>query len=298
MTKGLLNTLKRFYSYQKERFPLVILVISLLPAILSSGAVISANLTISHILISLLFCVAYLFHIRVIDERRDYDHDTKHHVERPVQTGLISNQELKKLDLFVIAIILITAFVSGIYSTILAVLMLSYSYLAGKEFFLDEKIRKHFFIYNAINFVQMLFLQIFIYSVFAGQFLFSNLILSHFLFTLVGSLIFEFVRKLKIPGHDGTGRDTYTFYLGFKNAIIAYFLLASLNTLLFFRVTSLISTHAFIWLIFSVFSITIISISAMHHWKKRTKTTDQLLQGNFLLFYALFNIIIYLVKLY
>ncbi len=298
MTEKIIKSIKRFYFYQNERFPLIVLIISLLPAILSSGAVVSLNLTIFRVLISLIFSIAYLFHIRVIDEHRDYGHDTKHHIERPIQTGLMSNQELKKADLFAIAIIIIVAFVSGIYSIVLAILMLLYSYLAGKEFFLDEKIRRHFFVYNAINFIQMLFLQIFIYSIFAGQFLFNNLIFSHFLFTATGSLIFEFLRKVKIPGSDGTGKDTYTFYLGFKNAIITYFFLALINTLLFFRVVNLISAHSFIWLIFSIFSITIISISIINHWEKRTKITDQLLQGNFLLFYAIFNIIIYFIKIY
>ncbi len=297
MTKQISTITRRFYSYQKERFPMIILALSLFPAILSSGAIVATHPSILKALLAVLASIAYLLHIRVIDEHRDFHHDNTHHVSRPIQTGLISKKELGKIDILSIAILLGVALVSGVYATGVALFMLFYSYLAGKEFFIGEKIRKYFFFYNAINLVQMLLMQIFVYLIFTNNLSLNTLLITHFLFTTVGTIIFEFVRKVKIPGDDGTGKDTYTWHLGFGNSIVIYIILALANVFLFLRVTNLISTHHFTWLIFAGLLVIILISQAVIHWVKKKRLTDQLLQLSFLLSYGILNLIIYFIKL-
>jgi hypothetical protein len=297
MKKESSKIISRFHLYQKERFPIIVLAISLFPAILSSGVVVSSHPNIVKATMALIAAIAYLLHIRVIDEHRDFNHDSVHHVDRPVQVGLISRGELRKIDFFAICVLLVVAIFSGVYATLIAIIMLCYSYLAEREFFLGEKAHRHFFFYNSINLVQMLLMQVFVYFIFTNVLSLTALLVTHFLFTTTGTIIFEFMRKLKIPGEDGTGKDTYTFHLGFNNSIIIYLALAVVNISLFARISGLISARPFTWLISSYFLAMIVAFFALVHWVKKIKITDQLLQLSFLLCYGILNLIIYFIKI-
>ncbi|MGH2506210.1 MAG: UbiA family prenyltransferase [Ktedonobacteraceae bacterium] len=276
----------------------MVLVLSLLPAILSSGAVISDYPSIVASFAATLAAVLYLLHIRIVDEHRDFAHDTEHHITRPIQRGLISKKELRRISIVSVIIFLGIAISFGIYPLLFSLIMLAYSYLAGKEFFIGEKIRQYFFFYNSVNLIQMLLLQLFVYSIFAGAIPLTILLATHFLFTTVGSVIFEFVRKLKIPGQDGTGRDTYTWYLGFNNSLIIYIFLLAINTLLCLRIITLVSPNSIFWLQFC-FCLGIIAVAiAVAHQVIRTRYSDRLMQLSFLFTYGVFNIIIYFIKIH
>lgn len=291
--KKAIATSQKFYSYQKERFPIAILGLSLLPAALSSAVIVSTHPTGIQVVLAVVASLAYLLHIRVIDEHRDYGHDNIHHTTRPIQAGVISREELWYVDFVAVAILIITAAIAGWSALITVAIMLTYSYLAGKEFFVGEKIRRSFFVYNGANLLQMLLMQIFVYSVFANPIPLNLLVLTHFLFTTIGTVVFEFVRKLKIPGDDGTGKDTYTWYLGFNNSMAIYLLLVLLNAALFFKISTMLSSHLVGLLIFSVCAASLTSFTVLIHWLKKQRQTDQLMQLSFLLMYGAFNLAIY-----
>ncbi len=246
---------------------------------------------------ALVASIAYLLHIRIIDEHRDFDHDNVHHATRPVQAGTISKEELHHIDISAVALLVLIAASAGSQAFATAVVMLSYSYLAGKEFFVGEKIRRYFFSYNAANLIQMFLMQIFVYTIFANPFPFNTLILAHFIFTSVGTVIFEFVRKLKIPGDDGSGRDTYTWYLGFYKAIAIYQVLLVSDTLLFIWIATLLLPHTAVLLSFALGLAMLASLSTLIHTRKKTHQTDQLMQLSFLLLYGIFNLAIYFLKI-
>lgn len=298
MIKKTLATTKKFHSYQRERFPLVVLGLSFLPAILSSGAVMLGRPTLVQVAVTLVASLAYLLHVRVVDEHRDFEHDNIHHTARPVQVGTISKEELRLVDTVAVVLLIIIAAMMGALALILVTLMLVYSYLAEKEFFVGKRIRSHFFIYNGVNLVQMLLLQLFVYIVFANPFPFTSLVWAHFLFTTAGTVIFEFVRKLKRPGDDGSGKDTYTWHMGFSNAIIVYSLLLLLNTVLFFWTVTLISPLSVGWLVFLLVLVVSTYLAALMHWIKKTHQTDQLMQLSFLIQYGIFNLAIYFLALH
>ena len=298
MITTIISLSKRFYFYQKLRFPVVILSLSLLPAILSSGTIVTANPPVFQVAGVLITSILYLLHIRVIDEYRDFSHDNIHHNLRPVQTGHISIKELQIIDIYAMVIFLAIAIFAGIYSFFVGVFMLIYSYLASKDFFIGEKLRQHFFIYNGINIIQMFLLQFFAYTIFAGSISFTTLLILHYIFTCIGSIIFEFVRKLKIPGTDGTGKDTYTWYLGFNNAIIVYLIFVLLNTVFFYQIMIIITGQNTLWLFFSFVLFCISLLFALVHLIKKATHTEQLMQLSFLIVYAIFNLVIYFVKLH
>ena len=290
----LLTTTKNFYLYQKERFPIVVLGLSFLPAILSSGAVVSAQAEFKFVLTALIVSIAYLLHVRIIDEFRDYEHDLKHHKERPVSAGIISLKELKVIDWLAVIAVPLASFYSSIDALLIAVVMLLYSYFARKEFFLGLQFRKHFYLYNAVNLVQMLLLQVLVYTLANPSFSFTTLVTVHFLFTATGTIIFEFLRKVKSPGDDGTGKDTYTWFLGLNNALMIYAVFATVNILLFVKAMHLIEASMTYWIHLSVALVVGTYSTLLINKLRKEEKTNQLMQLSFMVMYGAFNILLFL----
>lgn len=293
----LLSLVHKLYIYQEKRFPLVFLVLSILPVILSS-AVIVAHVTPNpfRVLIALIASLIFFFHIRVNDDCRDFDHDCLYHKDRPVQNGTISLSDLKNIDLILIGIFIVISIFQGIHSFGLAIFLLIYAYFAKKDFFVAKTIRKYFYVYNLINLFQMLVLQAYIY-IFFSQNLQLNLFLAiHFVFIATGTIIFEFLRKLKVPDQEGQGKDTYSWHMGFGRSILFYLFLIAVNSFLFFTLAVSISSQISIWLLSSLLFIMVTLIFAYAYWIKRNTTTNNLLQFVSLLGYVFFNMIIYFIR--
>lgn len=290
----LLTTTKNFYIYQKERFPIVVLGLSFLPAILSSGAVVASQAEFKSVLIALIVSVAYLLHVRIIDEFRDYEHDLRHHKERPVSSGIISLKELRVIDLLAIVAVPLASLYSGTGALLIAVAMLLYSYFARKEFFLGLQFRRYFYLYNAVNLVQMLLLQILVYTIANPSFSFTTLVTVHFLFTTTGTIIFEFLRKVKSPGNDGTGKDTYTWFLGLNNALLIYAAFATFNILLFVKAMFLIQTEITYWIPVAIALIVGTYSTLFINIMRQEEKTNQLMQLSFMVMYGSFNILLFL----
>jgi hypothetical protein len=289
-----LTTISNFYSYQKKRFPVIVLGLSFLPAILSSGAVVIGSVNIEFLTLSLIISLAYLLHVRIIDEFRDYEHDLEHHKDRPLSVGDITLNDLRIVDWMAIIALVLAALYSDLQALLIVVVMLGYSFLARNEFFLGLKFRKHFYLYNAVNLVQMLLLQVLVYTLASDTFAFTAVILIHFLFTATGTIIFEFLRKVKSPGNDGTGQDTYTWFLGLSNALVVYAVFAVVDILFFVKIILLVpNVPAYllptsIVLVFGTFGTLL-----LNKLRKEEKT-NQLMQLSFMIMYGGFNVLIFL----
>lgn len=291
---GLLTTTKNFYLYQSKRFPIIVLGLSFLPAILSSGAVVAVQVETKFVVTALIVSLAYLLHVRIIDEFRDYEHDLKHHKDRPVSTGVITLKELRVVDWLAVTVVPLASLYASFEALLIVVAMLFYSYFARKEFFLGMQFRRYFYLYNAVNLVQMFLLQILVYSIASPSFSLTTLVTVHFLFTATGTVIFEFLRKVKSPGQDGTGKDTYTWFLGFNNALLIYAAFAILNILLFISAMFLIQTSITYWKpVALVLGIGTFSTLLIHKIQKEEKT-NQLMQLSFMVMYGSFNILLFL----
>lgn len=290
----LLTTTKNFYLYQKGRFPIVILGLSFLPAILSSGAIVTAQVELRFVLIALTVSIAYLLHVRIIDEFRDYAHDLKHHKERPLSSGIITLRELKSINWLTVILVPLASLYSSPEALLIAVMMLLYSYFAQNEFFLGWQFRRHFYLYNAVNLVQMLLLQILVYTIANPSFSFTTLVTVHFLFTTTGTIIFEFLRKVKSPGHDGTGKDTYTWFLGLNNALLIYAAFASFNILFFVKTMFLIQAEITYWIPVAIALVIGTYSTLLINKMCKEEKTDQLMQLSFMVMYGSFNILLFL----
>jgi len=140
----------------------------------------------------------------------------------------------------------------------------------------------------------MLLLQILVYTIASPSFSFTTLITVHFLFTATGTVIFEFLRKVKSPGHDGTGKDTYTWFLGLNNALLIYASFATLNILLFIKAMFLTQTSITYWIPVSVALVVGTFSTILVNKIRKEDKTNQLMQLSFMVMYGSFNILLFL----
>ena len=287
-----MNFFSRFNIYQKERFPLAILTWTTVAVVLSSGSVATSHVKIVTILLACISGIAYLFHIRVVDEVRDYSHDQTYHATRPIQRGVISTKELQTLDALSVTIFFAIALCFGVLSTVIAIVCVLYTYIAGKEFFLGEKIRARFLLYNAVNLVQMILLQFFVYSLFSKTWYMSHVLWLHLLFIFINAVMLEIVRKIKIAPEESVGHDTYSWHIGFYTSLSIFFGLALFDYAVFVKLV--LSNISASLLTISGFFMLSLLISIFVHSHKKTKKTEIYLYLSALGLYIGLNLIIYL----
>ena len=293
---------KRFIEFQNERLQLGVLIFTTSAVVLSSVAVVLPLEEIFsnfywEIFASIFTLLLFMFHIRVLDEYKDYEFDSKYHKNRPVQRGLITLRELLIIDLFGIIILLLLNLTFPPRAIIFLIIALTYTLLAGKEFFIKNWIRKRFFLYNFLNLLQLLFLQFYLYSMINPNFSFQDPLLTiHFVFVLFNIGIIEFARKLKSKSEETNARDTYSSRLGIKKAVLIYiFVCLIVYGLFFYMMVNLIfSQHIFI---ISLVFLNLVIFSASSYVSKNNKTSAIILQSFAALFYISMHLLLVFVKL-
>ncbi len=300
--KDIRNFFKKFYEFQKERLQLEVLIFTTSAVVLSSVAVAlpSGNSIfdfITEIFFSIITLLLFMFHIRVLDEYKDYDFDSIYHKERPIQRGLITLKELLIIDIIGLLIIFSLNVFFSQRAFIFLLITFGYTLIAGKEFFVKNWIRKRFFLYNFLNLLQLLFLQFYLYSLINPNFSFKNLILIvHFIFVLFNVGIIEFARKLKAKSEETDAKDTYSSRLGIKNASFVYILICfTVYGLFIYMLLSL----GFSSIIFSV-SLTFLNLvilSTLFYVLNKNQKSSFLLQVFASLFYISMHLLLVFAKI-
>ena len=244
-----MNSYKIFINYLLERFqiiPLSILVASDILVILRITY--NQNIFIWKYVIYFMFVILYLFHNRLADDRRDYDFDKKFYPNRAVQKGLISLRQINNLSYIAIFLMVIIAGSFSFLSLAIFTLLILYTLVAKKDFFLPKDFKeKHLFVYNFLNMLQILSLQIFIYVSIINSLDFTHFIYSHILFVFILSIQVEISRKIKpeislandlYSDRMGMGRSiilwgVFGIFSIINSAYLAYIIGIQLNTILF-----------------------------------------------------------------
>ena len=244
-----MNSYKIFINYLLERFQIIPLSILVASDILVIYRITyNQNILIWKYVIYFMFVILYLFHNRLADDRRDYDFDKKFYPNRAVQKGLISLRQINNLSYIAIFLMLIIAGSFSLLSLAIFTLLILYTLVAKKDFFLPKDFKeKHLFVYNFLNMLQILSLQIFIYVSIINSLDFTHFIYSHILFVFILSIQVEISRKI-IP-EISLANDLYSDRMGMGRSIIlwgvfgifsiinsaylAYIIGIQLNTILF-----------------------------------------------------------------
>lgn len=280
----------RLYVYQRERFPLAVLVLGFLPPILSSTALLSSEPRFLPITLALLLSLAYLFRIRVADDHRDFDHDNEHHPDRPIQRGAAALSDLEwPRRLALVLMLACAAFLSPL-ALALTVAALLYSALAARDFFQGAQFRHRFFLHNAAHLFQMVLLQAIIYASFYEGGTLGSAFTLHALALFIGTVIYEVLRKIRTKDEEGTGNDSYSARLGFRSSVILVSVLLAADALLFVALSGASGgASAFI-----LGSLVLALAAAAHHGRRKGKSTGKAMQAAFALAYACGNIALYL----
>jgi len=296
------NFFKRFYEFQKERLQLEVLIFTTSAVVLSSVAVSlppGGNLLSywKEIIVSFITLLLFMFHIRVLDEHKDYYFDSKYHSDRPVQKGLISLKELLILDIIGLVILFVLNIFFPFRAIIFLFIALGYTLLAGNEFFMKNWIRKKFFLYNFLNLLQLLFLQFYLYSLIDPNFSFKNILLTvHFVFVLFNVGIIEFARKLKSKYEETDAKDTYSSMLGIKKAVLVYTLICFTVYGLFIYMFSILGFKRILFALSLTF-LNLVMLSTLIYMSNNNKTSSLLLQGFAALFYISMHLLLVFTKL-
>ena len=252
------NFLLRLWQYVHLRFPFFsVLLLTLLVGL--SVSLLSWRLGFEHsyilvVLIAFMFFI-FLFKLMVLDELKDFAHDSKYYPDRPIQKGLLSLLELKLLGITAFLIeLLITLFLGYGISLTVFVLASIYTFFMYKEFFVGAFIKSKLLLYLILH--ELVFVFVYFWLFFFGinnpftinRSMFWQLIL--FILTIV---LIEVARKSRFKLDENASKDTYSARYGLhfvSIVLVALSCLLSVSLFLFMESLSyLLSRH----LIFSIF---------------------------------------------
>lgn len=239
-----MNFIKKWYTYQKERFPILtygIYIFAIVFAVFCYNSYLAPRTyeNISKLVWSVepepfimnyykiipMFIVAFLqfLMVRIIDEFKDYEEDCKYRAYRPVPRGLITLKELKVLFIICgILQLLITLWINP-KGTFLLIVVWIFFFIMSKSFFIKKFLDKHIlievFLDELLLPLLMLYLSSFIYYID-----FSNICKLLFMGYIV-SWIVEVARKVRCKEDEENGVKTYTAVFGIKKAMLILFIL-------------------------------------------------------------------------
>lgn len=236
-----MNFFKKWYTYQKERFPVLafgsyVFAIAFATYCFSNSEfnkVYPLGTTFFDWKIILTMFVLGLLQflmVRIIDEFKDYEEDCKYRPYRPVPRGLISLKELKVL--FIICAILqiaITAIVNR-YALKFLVLLWIVFYLMTKGFFIKKVLDKHILLEVTFDEIMMPILVVFLSKFPNGRIFLTNRYFLFLFMTYVVSWIIEIARKVRCKEDEEEGVRTYTAVFGIIKAMLLLNLLQLILT--------------------------------------------------------------------
>ena len=273
--------LKRLTAYLNERFPLIghgVLIVSYY----SSNQFLAEVLTrpgekllysVGSVLGAItIFCI--FFHLRVFDEHKDYEEDMKHYPHRVLQSGIISLWNLKVLGGIAIALELILASCwmpndkpAALVSTLV---VLVYSILMLKEFFVPKWLNKHFLIYAVSHMLIMPLLAMVVYSFATGEY-FWTAPSWFWVYAFVGffvTLNWEISRKIRAPEQEIEGVESYTKIFGTYGAAYAVLIVRVIDT----AIVALVGWHigASKWFYVALIALFLVCLVSFYQYRFHT----------------------------
>ena len=221
----------RWWIYQKERFPvfahgpLIVvfcLAVTFFSALQQEQMVLPDFVRVSGAVISTLIL---FFQLRVADEFKDFDIDSKYRPERPVPRGLVKLQELARLAYLGAAIQFAIAIIFDFGLVPILIGVWAYVGLMTKEFFVPDWLRQHAAIYLLSH---MLIMPLIAFYVSAFDWLCVCRAMPQglawiLLVSFFCGIVLELGRKIRIPRHEREGVETYSGLWGTDTSVLLWF---------------------------------------------------------------------------
>ena len=224
--------IRRWWVYQKERFPLVqhgplIFAFSFSAVAFAWMLRSSAGWpNLLSVVVAFGSCLIFFLQLRIADEFKDSDEDTRYRPYRPVPRGLVTLRDLA--GLFVVGAIVQVALALWLDARLLVLLVITWTYqaLMGKEFFLGEWLRGKHLTYMVTHMAIMPLVDLYATSTDwlafqgrppAGLFWFL-------LASLFNGMVIEIGRKIRSPEDEEEGVPTYSVVWGRRRALGTWWL--------------------------------------------------------------------------
>lgn len=215
----------KYYLYLQERFPpqQFILLAGLLAAV--TGACLQARAfgeiaSWRALLAAFAALLLFLFRLRLFDELKDYAHDARFYPGRPLQRGLITTRDVRRLIAACLAAETAAAVYAGPLPLAYFAVSLGYSLLMFREFFAPAWLRQRFTLYIFLH--ELLAIPLFFYAasmqVPAARLYAQPLAWAVALFLGCQLFFLEISRKMRPPDQENAARDTYTAQYGVRGA--------------------------------------------------------------------------------
>lgn len=218
---------KRFYLYQKERFP--VLAHGLLIAAFSFSAISYSRICRGEqgfvnwpvYFVGILTTITLFLLVRIFDEFKDAEDDAMYRKHLPIPRGLIRFEELKKIAIAIFILqISINLFFFPIMLSMYAVIII-YLLLMTKEFFIAEWLKKHQFWYVTSHMFIIPLIDMYASGL---DWLLAGVgapkgLLFFFAVSYMNGIVLEIGRKIKSPEKEATGVLTYSSMLGSNKAV-------------------------------------------------------------------------------
>lgn len=239
----------RWWTYQKERFPLVahgpMVIVFCLSAMLFSSLQTGELPELPRIIAAAVSTIILFFQLRVADEFKDFDADARYRPHRPVPRGLVSLRELARLAWFGAAVQFIIAVTIDVGLVPLLLGVWLYIGLMTKEFFVAEWLKRNPSVYLASHMIVMPLI-----AFYAGAFdwlcncrelpagLGWFLLLS---FTC--GLVLELGRKIRMPAAEQEGVETYSALWGMRKSVALWLIFATISVAAFSKAATFVGTN-------------------------------------------------------
>ena len=239
--------MQRWWIYQRERFP--VFAHGVLIAAFSLSAVSFSMLLRNDIAapapmvaaVAFISCLGFFLLLRIADEFKDFEDDSRYRPYRPVPRGLVSLRELGWVA--VIVVVLQLAVNLWLHALLLIPLGLAWIYLLlmSVEFFAPGWLKRHPFTYMWSH---MLIMPLIDFYATACDWIVAGLqvppagLYWFLLVSFFNGMVIEIGRKIRAPQDEETGVETYSALWGARRAIIVWLLALTLTAISAFAAAS------------------------------------------------------------
>jgi 4-hydroxybenzoate polyprenyltransferase len=230
--------MKRWWVYQRERFP--VFAHGLLIAAFSLSAVSFSMLLRNEIvlpafnvgIVAFVTCFIFFLLLRIADEFKDFEDDSKYRPYRPVPRGLVTLRELAWVAAGVVGIQFIVNF--WLDTGLLIPLAMTWLYLVlmSFEFFVPVWLKRHPITYMWSHMLIMPLIDFFATAcdwIVAGLSLPPDGLYWFLIVSFFNGMVIEIGRKIRAPQDEENGVETYSALWGPKRAIVAWMLVLLLT---------------------------------------------------------------------
>jgi 4-hydroxybenzoate polyprenyltransferase len=223
-------SVRRWWIYQRERFPLLghgPLIAAFSFSALSFSTLLRGQVTLpatAPVLVAFVTALLFFLQLRIADEFKDFEEDSRYRPYRPVPRGLVTLRELGVLG-FLAALVQL-GLALWLHPSLVLFLAAAWAYLVlmSKEFFVPEWLKAHPIPYMVSHMVIIPLVDLYATACdwwVAGEGpprgLIWFLVVSYF-----NGLVIEIGRKIRGPKEEETGVNTYSALWGRRNAVLVW----------------------------------------------------------------------------